>query len=336
MCLMLDTMMSVLVYAALAFVAAVGALELAALRGSLEGLAWPLGLQRRRLVYLFASLMMTLSLVGGMLAGFLVAPPSPPLSAAAILVAVGLAVVVVIVGAAVRLRWNRRHRLPMQEGKPIEVGPLRATLYQPAGKGPVPGICLLPDPTAPTDDLGRLIQTLTQDRVAVLLFDWQSLRNADRLTLQGIVAVGVSHLARWPEIDGKRVGLLGVGLGGDLALRGAAIDAGVAAVLAMEPVLSPRRPGMGLGGLGDFSWFEAGRRARRWRRSKLARELEALGAIPCIAPRPVAVLTGYLEGSDSKEGLDILRMPIACSFAPVAHNVAVMRAADWFKEHLVW
>jgi hypothetical protein len=331
---MLDTILSLSSYTALAFVTTVGVLQICALRGGLDGLAWPIGLRRRYVGYFLATLLVGV-FFGGMFLRPLIEPPSPPLVAACIAIAVVLAMVCAILGAGLRLRWKRRReRFPPSLGKPVELGPLRAILYQPEEKGPVPGICLLPDPTAPDDDLTALVQSLVWGGIAVLLFDWRSIAEADRLTLQGLMAVGISYLARWPEIDEKRVGLVGVGLGGDLALRTAAMDPGVAAVLAIEPVLSPRRPWPGLEALGTLSWFEARRRTRRWKQSSLVKGLDALTAIPSIAPREVAVIVGCAGESEVVDKAEIIRTDGACSLMPASHTKAVELATEWFQEHL--
>lgn len=332
---MVKVIITMLVYATLAFLAALGGLEIAALRAGLEGLAWPIGLRYRRLGYLLGGLLIATALIGGLLAGLLVEPLTPLFSVVVIFLAMGLALATAIVGAAVRLRWNlRRPASALGPGKQVDLGPMQAFFYQPAGDGPVPALCLLPDPTAPRDDLDTLVQALVESGIAVLLLGWQSLGGADRLMLQGLVAVGISHLARWPEIDPARVGLLGVGVGGDLALRSAAMDQGVAAVLAIEPVLSAQRPWQGLEALGDLSWFEARRRVQRWRRSELVEELDALTAIPSIAPRPVAVIVGCVGESEVVEDFQVLRDEGGCFLVPAARKGAVRRATDWFKEHL--
>jgi hypothetical protein len=333
---MISVTISILVYAALAFVAALGALEIAALCRGLDGLAWPIGVRHRRLGNFVAGLLMALSLAGGMLAKLLIEPLGPLLSVMVILVALGLALLVAILGATLRLRRRRqRNSTALRGGKLVELGPLQARFYQPGREGASPGVCLLPDPTASDDNLHALVQTLVESGIAVLALDWQSLGSVDRLMLQGVVAVGVSHLARWPEINAARVGLIGVGLGGDLALRSAAMDQGVAAVLAIEPVLSEKRPWEGLDALSLLSWFEARRRVGRWRYSPLVKELDALTTISGISPRPAAVIVGCLGGTETVEGLEILRNGGACSLVPAAHNRAVQCAIDWFKEHLV-
>jgi hypothetical protein len=332
---MIKMIVAIFVYANLTFFAAFGGLEIAALRAGLEGLAWPFGVRHRWLGYLLAGLSMAMALIGSLLAGLLVEPLAPLLSIVVIFFAMGLALTVAIVGATIRLRWIRRHPAAiLLQGKQVDLGPMQALFYQPAGDGPTPGLCLLPDPTAPQDDLGVLVHALVESGIAVLLLDWQSLGGADRLMLQGLVAVGISHLARWPEIDAARVGLLGVGVGGDLALRGAAMDHGVAAVLAIEPVLSAQRPWQGLEALTALSWFEARRRARRWRRSELVKELDALAAIPSIAPRLAAVIVGCGGESEVVEDFQVLRDGGGCFLVPAARRGAIQCATDWFKEHL--
>jgi hypothetical protein len=332
---MIKVIVAVLVYAILAFLAALGGLEVSALRAGLEGLAWPLGLRYKQLGYFLGGLLIAMAFVGGLLAGLLVEPLAPLPSALVIFFAMDLALAAAIVGAAMRLRRNLQRPTPaLRQGKQVDLGPMQAFFYQPEGEGPVPGLCLLPDPTAPQDDLDALVQALVERGIAVLLLDWQALGSTDRLMLQGLVAVGISHLARWPEIDPGRVGLLGVGVGGDLALRSAAMDQGVAAVLAIEPVLSAQRPWQGLEALTALSWFEARRRVQHWRRSELVDGLDALTAIPSVAPRPAAVIVGCWGESEVVEDFQVLRDGGGCFLIPAARIGAVQHATDWFKEHL--
>jgi hypothetical protein len=333
---MLNVLTAVFVYVTFVFFAALGALQIVALHRGLEGLAWPIGIRHKSLGYLLAGLLLVMTLVGALLIGLRFEPLSPLAFLLMISVAIAAAVVVAIVGATLRLRWKgRRRRLSPRGGKRVDLGPTQAFFYQPMGNGSAPGLCLLPDPTAPDDDLHVLVQALVENGTAVLVLDWVSLGSSDRLTLQGLVAVGISHLARWPEIDATRVGLLGVGIGGDLALRSAAMDQGVSAVLAIEPVLSANRPWQGLDALMALSWFEARRRVHRWRHSALVKELDALTAISNIAPRPAAIVVGYCGMSEKMDGLEILRDEGGCFLVPTARTNAVARTTAWFKEHLV-
>lgn len=329
-------LLPLLVQGTLSFTAFMGALQIIASRHGLEGLAWLAGPQRRRVGTLLAGLLIGIAFLGGLLLPALPgAPPPALLGATALFAGGGLALPAALVGASVRLRWSERthHALP-SPGQPLALGPLSALFYRPEGQGPFPALCLLPDPTAPGDDLTRLVHALTSQRIAVLALDGRSLGTPDRLTLQGYVAVGISHLTQWPETDAGLIGLVGVGLGGDLALRSAAMDSGVTAVAAIEPVLSPHRPGLGLEALHTLSWLTARRRAHRWHRSPLVRELDALAAIPRIAPRPAAIIVGCAEGPTSVGSLEILRTEEGCTFMPATHQKAVNRAARWLKEHL--
>ena len=325
-----------LIQAALTFVAALGAFQVAALRNGLEGLAWPVGLRHKRFGYFLAGLLLVIALLGGVLLALLNVPLPPLLSVTVFLAGSGLALPLLVVGAALRLLWRKKQQQPPPPwGRPIQLGPLRATFYQPAGRrGPFPALCLLPDPTASGDNLSLLVQALVEGGIAVLALDLQSLDTTDRLTLQGLVSVGVSHLAQRPETDAERVGLVGIGLGGDLVLRGAAMDPGMAATLAIEPVLSSDRPGLGLETLRDLSWFEAQRRAHRWRHSALVKGLDAPTAIRRIISRPVAIVVGCASGPDTAGSLEILRVDGGCPLTPAAHTEALKRAAEWLMEHL--
>jgi hypothetical protein len=338
MCLMFDVMLfwpSVLVQAALAFVAVLGALQAAALRNGLDGLAWPVGLAHRRSGYFVAVLLMMEAFIGEAVLVLLDVDLAPWWWVLTLLAGGGVALVVSVVGAALRLRWNKiRRRRPSHWGNPVELGPLRATFHRPAGSGPFPALCLLPDPTAPGDDLTPLVRALIEAGIAVLALDWRSLDRPDRLTMQGLASVGVSRLAGRAEIEAERVGIIGVGLGGDLALCGAARDSSVAAVLAIEPVFSGRRPMLGIEALCSLSWFEAQLRVQRWRRSPLVEALDASSAVPRVAPRPAAIVVGSADGPNSIGILEILQVAGGCPLTPAAHEEAVQRAAQWLAEHL--
>jgi hypothetical protein len=328
---------ALLIQTALTFAGVFGTLQAAALRNELDGLAWPFGLHHKRLGYFVAVLLLMTNFVGQIVLVYVDVEVSSVLWTLGLFFAIGLAVAVSVVGAMLRLQWNkRRQRHSGHWGSPVELGPLRATIYQPTTSKPgsFPALCLLPDPTAPGDDLTPLTQELAENGIVVLTLDWRSSEHSDHLTLQGLVSVGVSHLAERAETDPERVGLAGVGLGGDLALKSAATNTDVAAVLAIEPVLLSRRPALGLEGLRSLPWFEARHRAHRWRRSPLVKELNALEAASHMTSRPVAIVVGSTVGSKSAGDLEILRVVGTCPFAPVTHKETVQRITQWLREHL--
>ncbi|TET49070.1 MAG: hypothetical protein E3J64_10185 [Anaerolineales bacterium] len=316
------------------FFAALGTLQMVALRSGLEGLAWPVGPAHKRVGQVLAGSLVALALVGGLL---LVSyePLAPEMLAVVLLAGTGLALGVSIAGAAVRLRWGRRkRRVRLLPGERVEQGPLRAIFRSRPMAKSAPGVCVLPDPTSPSDDLAGLTGALADAGFVVLALDWRSLRKVDRLALQGAVSIGLSWLAQREETDPERIGLVGVGLGGDLALRSAAGDPDVAAVLAIEPVFGRRRPGPALEGLRGLSWFGARRRVRRWRRSKLVKELDGLGAIPLVGLRHVAVVVSERAGPSSTNGPEILRVAGGWGLMACGNAETVERACGWLLEHL--
>lgn len=327
-----------LAHTILAVVAVWGAVQATALRNGLGGIAWPVGPRHRLWGYFLAAMLMMCAFVGEaalVLVGVELAPAWWILTLG---VGGGLALLLVTVGASLRLAWIKLwRRRPARPGARVELGSLRATFHRPDADDTraFPAVCLLPDPTAPGDDVSLLVQALVDRGIAVLALDWRSLKRSDRLTLQGSVSVGISHLAERAETDAEHVGMVGIGLGGDLALRSAAMDPHVAATLVIEPVLSRRRPVPGLAALPRLSWFEAQRRAHRWRHSSLVEELDALAAIPRLHPRPVAIVVGAADGPTDAGALEILRVKDAYPFTPAAHPETVARTVQWFTERLL-
>ena len=327
---------AMLVQTALIFAGALGAFQAAALRNGLDGLAWPFGLRRKRWGYFVAALLLMITFAGQIILALVDVEVPSAWWILTFFVASGLALIVSILGATLRLQWNKRRQRHSHWGSPVELGPVRATIYQPttAKPGPFPALCLLHDPSAPDDDLTPLTQALAENGIVVLTLDWRSSEHSDHSTLQGLVSVGVLHLAERAETDAERVGLAGVGLGGDMALQSAATDTDVAAVMAIEPVFVSRRPALGLETLRSLSWFDARRRARRWRRSPLVKELNALEAVSRVTSQPVAIVVGSAVGPNSVENLEILRVAASCPFAPAACGETVQRITQWLKEHL--
>ena len=319
---------------ALVFATAFGTLQIVALRNCLDGLAWPLGPAHRRLGHVLAGALVIFGILGGLL--LVTEEPLPPvLVAAALLAGVLLALGASLTGAATRLRFGRRKRsVRLVPGERIEQGPLRATFRPPQLGKRAAAVCVLPDPTSPSEDLAELTAAFAEAGLAVLALDWRPLRSVDRLNLQGAVSIALSWLAQREDTDPARIGLVGVGLGGDLALRSGSTDPDVAAVLAIEPVLGRGRPGPGLEGLRGLSWFRARRRTRRWRRTKLVRELDAARAIPAVVPRHVALLVSGRPGPEDEGPPQILRVADGWALRPCGRPEAVELARRWMLERL--
>jgi len=119
----------------------------------------------------------------------------------------------------------------------------RGTLYLPKGPalaggrpGQVPraAICALPGMGEGTRSLEPLATHLAERGFAVLVLELSTLEYPDLLAL---IPSGVAYLAAHPEVDPQRIGVLGVDLGADLAIRSASGDEQVRAVAALSPIL---------------------------------------------------------------------------------------------------
>ena len=159
---------------------------------------------------------------------------------------------------------------------------------------PSPALCLLPDPALPASALYALAGALARRGMVVLRPTWgvDVQRYPDALSL---APLALDLLSRQPFVDRERLAIVGVGLGGDLALRAAASDPQVRAVVALAPLLSEQSARAGLGLLCEMTYPEAVRWGLRGRRRKLLRDLYAGARPPEAAPRPTLVLYGSEE-----------------------------------------
>ena len=189
-----------------------------------------------------------------------------------------LALAITLIGADLRL--HKRGPRELCGGDPIKLGPLSATVYYPsligekssAVKQPdrVPAVVMLPDPSGFVIAPPTLLEAFRQAEIATIVLDSKIRVGNDvrgpSATLLGHLSTALTGLARQPGIDNERLGLLGLGLGGDAVLRASASRNDIRATLAVSPVslvtaeLKQHEPR--LCWLHEFSLREA----RRWRR----------------------------------------------------------------------
>ncbi|RME43321.1 MAG: hypothetical protein D6791_15755 [Chloroflexi bacterium] len=95
-----------------------------------------------------------------------------------------------------------------------------------------------------------------------------------------------AYLRERPDVDKHAIVLVGVGIGGDLALRTAATDPAIAAVTAIDPVLNPEATGLDLLRRSTF-W-----QAMRWGklRRRLAGSLSAAERLLQLKERPALLV----------------------------------------------
>lgn len=156
------------------------------------------------------------------------------------------------------------------------------------------GVCLVPDPGVPEGQWQPLAMELARQGYAVLVpawpVAWQRYPDAVALVPQ---AMGL--LSRMLGPDGRLV-VAGIGLGADLAIRAAAGDRSIEAVVALAPLLEEQNACPGLGLLHEMTYVEAVRWLLRGRRRELLRHLGTLDAVQDLAARPTLILYG---GRDS-------------------------------------
>ncbi len=167
------------------------------------------------------------------------------------------------------------------------------TLHLPGSEGgPWPAVCLVPDTGSDVESLSALAAGLGLKRVSSLVLDMDSTETWQYPDVLASVPQALGYLERNEEVDAGRLGLLGVGLGGDLAIRAAASDPQVRAVVAIAPLLSPSSVQPGLDLLREMSYLEAVRWRRRHGSGAVVAHLDALKHVPEMENRPLLIVYG--------------------------------------------
>jgi dienelactone hydrolase len=313
-------------YVLMATTACLGMFQLAGARGGYRGLSLFTG-DRKKGVRIGAGLT-----VGALLAYVAFAPEilTPGPAGTEVAEMFGLCALftlgATLVGADLRLRRARTRNV--DPGETIHLGSLPATLYRPSdspddlgstASGPTPAIVLLPDPAGFVSSPAALVPALCSADIAVLTLDAQGLADSDdplaRRTILGHLSTALVQLAQQAGIDKHRIGLVGLGLGGDAVLHAAAGDRNIKATLAVSPVgkgssdTELTRPG--LHWLRELSYLQTWRWRRRWPElQSAAADLRAFKPDGADAPAPVAVLganngPATIPGSIDAERLEV-------------------------------
>jgi hypothetical protein len=216
------------------------------------------------------------------------------------------------------------------------------SLHLPAsGGGPWPGVCLVPDVDSDAESVGALAAGLGRKKVSALVLDMDSDETWQYPDVLAPVPQALAYLERNDEVDAERVGLLGVGLGGDLAIRAAASDPQVKAVVAIAPLLSPSSVQPGLDLLREMSFLEA----IRWRRchgsGALVAQLDALKHLAGSENRPTLVVYGAEDRLSAGRGTTSVPKSVKFKKVPGLGRAGLVRdqqvissTVNWLKRHL--
>ncbi len=252
-----------------------------------------------------------------------------------------LALVLTLVGAAILRPYRVCAALgPAQaDVRELTLGQgLTATLYVPKlSEGAGPGVCLLRDPADPPAIADGLAGELTAHGMAVLELAW----DASGAPLAA-VAAGLALLREQPSVGAGRLALVGLGLGGDLALSVASTDAGVRAVAALAPLVEARNGGWGLGLLQEMTYPEAVRWGLSGARGRLLAQLHTVEAAAGLAPRPALIVYGSHEAlaplaevqASLGDTVDLRMLPGEGHVSLGASPSARETVAQWLAEHL--
>lgn len=339
-----------LCYLQFAFLSALGALQVVAVRYRLDGLAFLDYLEDPRRGYLLGA---GLALAGA-LAFFvsqwaMIFAPGPAGAELTLLFgAAALFALLVTLALASVLQPKRARQHPgavhsLVPAQAQAVGPARGCLYVPENAtAPLPAVCLLPG--FPPLGLTAMAQYLAQRGLVVLLVEPDGESYSYPAVLAVLPAV-IAQLSKLPYVDPQRLGVVGYDVGSDLAIRAASVDRLVKAVVAVAPVLQHIPPSLDL--LRDMTYPQAVRWARDRRRETLCAELTALeyGAkmVPPsgarTAPRPFLIVRGADDGLAAQapiEGWGAEQIIIrATSHLDLPdHSLTLQTVAQWLKEHL--
>jgi len=265
-------------YVLMAITACLGMLQFAGARGDYAGLSL-FTADRKRGVGIGAGLTASALLAYVLFAPEILTPGPAGTEVAEMFAFCALvALAITLLGADRRMKRERLTSKRTDGGEKIILGHLTATFHCPTstpsadGDSYAPVVVLLPDPAGFVAAPATLVDELCHAGVAVLALDARGVSESDaplsRRTLLGHLSAALSQLAHQPGIDGERIGLIGLGLGGDAVFQAAAAAVQVKAVLAVSPVggePSPPDGGRpGLHWLRELSYPQVWRVRRRW------------------------------------------------------------------------
>jgi len=350
-----------------AYGAILGASQIVAARHRLVGLSL-LGVRNPLRGYLLGSTLLLLS-YGWFFGtrGYEIFSPGPATSEFAFFL--GLALLVALSTALLIPSLTRRPRpgTPWGRSPVLKVGSHqvslergRGTLYSAKGSTSAPGaaICALPGLGEGACSLEPLATHLAERGFVVLVLELSTLEYPDLLAL---IPSGVAYLAAHPQVDPQRIGVLGVDLGADLAIRSASGDEQVSAVAALSPILSLQdpvgetaRPSLHI--LAEMPYLQGMRWARATR--GLVSQIASLEHLPqgrpCLllcgeedrlAPQRLPCAQHLLfdpqglslqdpEGKEASEGPQIMIIEGEKRFSLPRSPAAISLTADWFQERL--
>ena len=247
------------------------------------------------------------------------------------------AVVVRLVEAG---RGGGDNRYPRTE--PVSTRRWQGAVYLPTSNGRRwPVVCVIPDPADGIGSLHTLASELATNGIAALVID-ASRRDLWRYPdVLAMIPQAIGLMERREDLDSDRLGLLGVGLGADLAIRAAASDKQVGSSVVLSPLLAASSVQPGLDLLREMSYLEA----VRWRRlhdgGELVAQLAAREYLSELDSRPLLVVYG--EGDRLAARVEGEALPTKAKIGIVSgagrvglagEREVIASAVSWFLKNL--
>ncbi len=236
---------------------------------------------------------------------------------------------------------DAQDRNPYVGKEAVSTGLWEGSLYLPAVEdGPWHAVCVVPGALEGAGSVSGLASELAKKGVAslVLATEGHPWRYPDVLAM---IPRAIGHLERREDVDARRVGLVGVGLGADLVLRAAGSDEQIGPVVALSPLLSAStiRPGIDL--LREMSYLEAIRWRRAHQGGRLVAELEASEYLSGLGSRPLLVIYGErdrlaarVERQALPRGAELMVVKGAGRKGLARQTDALSLSVSWFMKHL--
>lgn len=175
---------------------------------------------------------------------------------------------------------------PDPNGERVEFDPGQGTLRRSGDASRGPAIIVVSDLPDGDFPVARLSDHLADQSAVVVNIDLGADGPVEYPEVLARLPAACSYLQSRSDVDGRGIVLIGVGIGGDLALRAAATDSTVGSVTAIDPVLDPQSTGLDLLRRSTF-W-----QAMRWGglRRRLAETLAAPERLLQLENRPTLLV----------------------------------------------
>lgn len=217
-------------------------------------------------------------------------------------------------------------------------------IVPPYSDGPVPAVCGVPGPGMAAETLSLIAARLAEENIATLAIDLAE-KTPGYPEILALFPAALSYLTSHPGINPDRLGALGFDLGGDVAIRAASGDRQIAAVAALAPLWKEAATRTGLTMLREMSYWQALQYSRQYGRAAVLRQLDSVGSLPALTPRPVLFLYGERDGVVSLDRVRALATGVgergtlrvireAGHLDLLTQGATAFVVAQWFKENL--